>query len=80
MDGTPAGGPAEGAGGGLWATLAENIEAAPEPGMNLWASLEDRLDFSRRKPRRARRLKLFARWGRGGPSSMSFATRRRTRT
>jgi putative peptide zinc metalloprotease protein len=66
MDGTPAGGPAEGAGGGLWATLAENIEAAPEPGMNLWASLEDRLDFSRRKPRRAWQVEVVRQVGARG--------------
>jgi hypothetical protein len=36
----------------LWDSLAEH-RAAPEPATNLWSSLEDRLDFSRRKPRRA---------------------------
>jgi len=58
MDTAPIGEPAEGAGGGLWATLAENIEAAPEPATNLWARLEDRLDFSRRKPRRAPQVEV----------------------
>lgn len=50
--------PVEGATGGLWATLAESIEAAPEPAANLWASLEDRLDFSRRKPCRAAQVEV----------------------
>ena len=66
MDGTPAGGPAEGAGGGLWATLADNIEAAPQPAINLWANLEDRLDFSRRKPRRAAQVEVVRQVGAKG--------------
>jgi putative peptide zinc metalloprotease protein len=58
MDTERIGEPVEEASGGLWATLAENIEAAPEPATNLWASLEDRLDFSRRKPRRATQVEV----------------------
>jgi len=50
--------PGEKTGRGLWDTLAESIEAAPEPAMNLWARLEDRLDFSRRKPRRAAQVEV----------------------
>ena len=41
MEPAPTSEPVEGAGGGLWATLAESIEAAPEPATNLWASLRD---------------------------------------
>ena len=58
VDPAPASEPAAGASRGLWDTLAENIEAAPEPATNLWASLEDRLDFSRRKPRRAPQVEV----------------------
>ena len=58
MDLAPAGEPSAGAGRGLWDTLAESIEAAPKPATNLWASLEDRLDFSRRKPRRAPQVEV----------------------
>jgi putative peptide zinc metalloprotease protein len=47
-----------GAGRGLWDSLAENVEAAPQPATNLWARLEDRLDFSRRKPRRAPNVEI----------------------
>ena len=58
--------PVEGATGGLWATLAESIEAAPEPAANLWASLEDRLDFSRRKPCRAAQVEMVRQVGAKG--------------
>jgi putative peptide zinc metalloprotease protein len=63
---SPAAPERRGVGGGLWATLAENIEAAPEPGINLWASLEDRLDFSRRKPRRALQVEVVRQVGAKG--------------
>jgi putative peptide zinc metalloprotease protein len=58
MDVAPAGEPPAEAGRGLWAALAESIEAAPAPATNLWANLEDRLDFSRRKPRRAPQVEV----------------------
>lgn len=58
MDTAPTSEPAKGTGRGLWDTLAESIEAAPEPATNLWARLEDRLDFSRRKPRRASQVEV----------------------
>jgi putative peptide zinc metalloprotease protein len=58
MDATPAEKPAAGASRGLWDALAENISAAPEPATNLWARLEDRLDFARRKPRRASQVEV----------------------
>jgi putative peptide zinc metalloprotease protein len=55
-----------GVGRGLWDTLAESIEAAPEPATNLWARLEDRLDFSRRKPRRAAQVEVVRQVGAKG--------------
>lgn len=58
MDAAPAEKPAAGASRGLWDSLAENISAAPEPETNLWARLEDRLDFARRKPRRASQVEV----------------------
>jgi putative peptide zinc metalloprotease protein len=58
MDTAPIGEPAAGAGRGLWDSLAESIQAAPEPATNLWANLEDRLDFSRRKPHRAPQVEV----------------------
>lgn len=58
MDTAPIGEPAAGAGRGLWDSLAESIAAAPEPATNLWARLEDRLDFSRRKPRCAPQVEV----------------------
>jgi putative peptide zinc metalloprotease protein len=69
MDTAPPGEPVEGAGEGLWATLAESIEAAPEPATNLWANLEDRLDFSRRKPRRASQVEVVRQVGAKGDES-----------
>jgi len=65
-DTVPTGEPLEGAGGGLWAMLAKSIEAAPEPATNLWARLEDRLDFSRRKPRRAPQVEVVRQVGAKG--------------
>ena len=62
----PASVPVEGASGGMWSTLAESIEAAPAPAANLWASLEDRLDFSRRKPRRAPQVEVVHQLGAKG--------------
>ncbi len=58
MSTAPIGEPVIGHGGGLWATLAENIDAAPAPAANLWTNLENRLDFSRRKPRRAAQVEV----------------------
>jgi putative peptide zinc metalloprotease protein len=58
MDTAPAPEPASPAGRGLWDSLAESIAAAPETATNLWARLEDRLDFSRRKPRRAAQVEV----------------------
>jgi putative peptide zinc metalloprotease protein len=58
--------PAAGAGRGLWDTLAVSIEAAPEPGTNLWVSLEDRLDLSRRKPCRAAQVEEVRQVAAGG--------------
>jgi putative peptide zinc metalloprotease protein len=58
--------PVTGAGRGLWDTLAENVEAAPEPTINLWATLGDRLDFSRRKPRRAAQVEVVRQAGAKG--------------
>lgn len=66
MDTVRIGEPVEGAGGGLWATLAESIDAAPAPATNLWASLEDRLDFSRLKPRRAAQVEMVRQVGAKG--------------
>jgi putative peptide zinc metalloprotease protein len=45
-----------GSAGGLWEALAARIEIASEPAADLWAGVADRLDFSRRKPRRAPRV------------------------
>ena len=58
--------PGNGGGGGLWDTLEESIEAAPAPATNLWARLEDRLDFSRRKPRRAAQVEVVRQVGAKG--------------
>jgi putative peptide zinc metalloprotease protein len=66
MDTAPASEPAAPAGRGLWETLAESIEAAPEPTTDLWARLEDRLDFSRRKPRRAAQAEVVRQVGARG--------------
>ena len=66
MDTAPADEPAAGGGRGLWDTLAESIEAAPEPATNLWVSLEDRLDFSRRKPCRAAQVEVVRQVGAKG--------------
>jgi putative peptide zinc metalloprotease protein len=63
MDTAPADEPAAGAGGGLWDSLAEGIEAAPKQATNLWARLEDRLDFSRRKPGRAAQVEVVRQVG-----------------
>ncbi|MBN1140096.1 MAG: M50 family metallopeptidase [Anaerolineae bacterium] len=68
MDTAPSGEPAAGASRGLWETLAENIAAAPEPATDLWASLENRLDFSRRKPRRAAQVEVVRQAGVKGDS------------
>jgi putative peptide zinc metalloprotease protein len=55
----PEGNAAADSGRRLWESLAENIEAAPPlAATNLWVSLEDRLDFSRRKPRRAPQVEV----------------------
>ncbi len=62
----PAVKPAALAGRGLWDSLTESIEAAPEPATNLWANLEDRLDFSRRKPRRAPQVEVVRQLGARG--------------
>jgi putative peptide zinc metalloprotease protein len=61
-----AGEPAAMAGRGLWDSLAESIKAAPEPATNLWANLENRLDFSRRKPRRAPQVEVVCQVGAKG--------------
>jgi putative peptide zinc metalloprotease protein len=53
-------------GRGLWDSLAASIEAAPEPATNLWANLEDRLDFSRRKPRPAAQVEVVRQVGSKG--------------
>jgi len=37
---------------GLWGSLEQAVEEMPAPASNLWAALEDRLDFSKSKPRR----------------------------
>lgn len=66
MDTAPTGDAPAGAGRGLWDTLAENVEAAPEPATDLWARLEDRLDFSRRKPRRALGVEVVRQAGASG--------------
>jgi putative peptide zinc metalloprotease protein len=66
MEGNPAGEAPTAASGGLWDTLAENVEAVPEPATNLWARLEDRLDFSRRKPRRAPQVEVVRQAGAKG--------------
>jgi putative peptide zinc metalloprotease protein len=59
MEAVPEGKPVEGPGRGLWDALAEEIDAAPTSARtNLWASLEDRLDFSRRKPCRAPQVEV----------------------
>ena len=58
MESKSAGEPTAAADHGLWDVLAENIEAAPEPATNLWVRLEDRLDFSRRKPCRAAQVEV----------------------
>jgi putative peptide zinc metalloprotease protein len=58
VNAVPPGEPTGGAGRGLWDRLAESVEAAPEPATNLWARLEDRLDFSRRKPCRAAQVEV----------------------
>jgi putative peptide zinc metalloprotease protein len=39
-------------GQGLWRTLSQAVEDMPEPTADLWAALEDRLDFAKHKPRR----------------------------
>jgi putative peptide zinc metalloprotease protein len=38
---------------GLWGSLEQAVEEMPAPAANLWATLEDRLDFSKGKPKRA---------------------------
>jgi len=59
MEAVPEGKPVEGPRRGLWEALAEDIDAAPpSSATNLWASLEDRLDFSRSKPRRAPQVEV----------------------
>jgi putative peptide zinc metalloprotease protein len=66
MDTALTGGAPAGASRGLWDTLAENVEAAPEPTLNLWATLGERLDFSRRKPRRAPQVEVARQVAAGG--------------
>lgn len=66
LDTAPAGEAPAGAGRGLWDTLAESLQATPEPATNLWARLEDRLDFSRRKPRRAAPVEVVRQVGAKG--------------
>ena len=66
MEPAPTSEPVEKASRGLWDSLAESIEAAQEPATNLWARLEDRLDFSRRKPRRAQQVEVVRQVGAKG--------------
>jgi putative peptide zinc metalloprotease protein len=66
MEPAPTSEPVEKASRGLWDSLAESIEAAPEPATNLWVRLEDRLDFSRRKPCRAAQVEVVRQVGAKG--------------
>jgi putative peptide zinc metalloprotease protein len=56
----------ENGGGGLWAALSESIEAVPQPTTDMWVRLENRLDFSRRKPRRAADIEVVRQVGSKG--------------
>ncbi len=56
----------DGPGRGLWDTLAQGVHQASEPKVDLWATLNDRLDFSRQKPRQAQGIEVVRQAAAGG--------------
>lgn len=52
--------------GGLWESLAQGIEAAPEPIVDIWSTLNERIDFSRYKPRQAPGIEVARQVAAGG--------------